>query len=142
MGTCIADGEIPLSDMKRMTLLILGLILTVSCGGYLEDAVRSPVIEDDLVIFRLKSPSARKVQVAGDWQGNNWGRGDAEEGEVLVGLMEKSSDGGVWEISVRLRPGRYRYRFIVDESKLVLDPNNPRVVDDGMGGKANLLIML
>jgi hypothetical protein len=134
--------EIPFSEMKRMIPFILGMILTASCGGYLEEAVRSPVIEDDSVIFRLKSPSARTVQVAGDWQGNNWGHGDAEAGEVLVGLMEKSTDGDIWEISLRLKPGRYRYRFIIDESKHVLDPNNPRVVDDGMGGKANLLIML
>jgi 1,4-alpha-glucan branching enzyme len=122
--------------------IIFSIALTASCTGYLEEAVRSPVVEDDSVIFRLKGPSARTVQLAGDWQGNNWGRGDAEEGEVLVGLMEKSADSGIWEISVRLEPGRYRYRFIIDESRLVLDPNNPRIVDDGMGGKANLLIML
>lgn len=128
--------------MKRTTLILLALMLSVSCGGYLEKAVESPVIEDDSVIFRLWSPSARTVQVAGDWQGNNWGRGDAEAGEVLVGLMEKSRDSGIWEISVMLRPGRYRYRFVIDEKKAVLDPNNPRVVEDGMGGKANLLIVL
>ncbi len=113
-----------------------------SCGRYIEPSIESGVIEEGSVVFRLKSPSARTVQVAGDWPGNNWGRGDAEAGEVLVGLMENKDGKGIWELSIYLEPGRYRYRFIVDEVEQVLDPNNPRVVDDGMGGKANLLIML
>lgn len=107
----------------------------------MEKAVRSPVIEGEGVMFRLRSPAARTVQIAGDWRGNNWGRGDAEAGEVLVGLMEPTGREGIWEITITLEPGRYRYRFIIDEVKHVLDPDNPRVVDDGMGGRANLLIV-
>ena len=118
------------------------MVLLVSCSRYIEPSVESGVIEDERVVFRLKSPSARTVQIAGDWPGNNWGRGDAEQGEVLVGLMENKDGEGTWVLSIVLEPGRYRYRFIIDEVKQVLDPNNPRVVDDGMGGKANLLIVL
>ena len=81
------------------------------------------------------------MQIAGDWKGNNWGRGDAEAGEVLVGLMERAEPKGIWEITLDLNPGRYRYRFVIDEVKYVLDPDNPRIVDDGMGGRANLLIV-
>jgi 1,4-alpha-glucan branching enzyme len=130
-----------LIDMKRTALCIIGFSLIVSCGDFLERAVRSPVIEEDGVVFRLRSPAARTVQIAADWQGNNWGKGDAEAGEVLVGLMERRERGGIWEITVALKPGRYRYRFIIDEVKYVLDPDNPRVVEDGMGGRANLLIV-
>ena len=132
---------VTLNDMKRTALCILGFSLIVSCGGFLDRAVRSPVIEEGGVIFRFRSPAARTVQIAGDWQGNNWGRGDAEAGEVLVGLMERGGREGIWEITVVLKPGRYRYRFIIDEVKFVLDPDNPRIVDDGMGGRANLLIV-
>ncbi len=131
----------PRTDMKQIALGIICFLLAASCGGVIERAVRSPVIEEDGVVFRLRSPAARTVQVAGDWFGNNWGRGDAEAGEVLVGLMERNGKEGIWEITVTLKPGRYRYRFIVDEVKHVLDPDNPRIVDDGMGGKANLLIV-
>lgn len=127
--------------MKRIVLGIICCLLLDSCGGVIERAVRSPVIEEEGVIFRLRSPAARTVQVAGDWEGNNWGRGDAEAGEVLVGLMEKGGSEGIWEIRIDLEPGRYRYRFIIDEVKYILDPDNPRVVDDGMGGRANLLIV-
>jgi len=132
---------VSLIDMKRTALCIIGFSLIVSCGGILERAVRSPVVEADGVVFRLRSPAARTVQIAGDWRGNNWGKGDAEAGEVLVGLMERKEREGIWEITVALKPGRYRYRFIIDEVKYVLDPDNPRVVQDGMGGRANLLIV-
>ncbi len=117
------------------------VLLAGSCGRYLEKSLGTPGIDGDTVTFRIKVPSARTVQLAGDWPRNNWGRGDAEEGEVLVGLMEKSADKGAWELAVRLGPGRYRYRFLINETEWYLDPENPRVVDDGKGGKANLLIV-
>ena len=117
------------------------LMLAISCGRYLERSLGSPRIDGDTVTFRVKIPSARTVQVAGDWSRNSWARGDAEEGEVLVGLMEKTGDKGVWELAVPLGPGRYRYRYLVNETQWLLDPENPRVVDDGKGGKANLLIV-
>jgi 1,4-alpha-glucan branching enzyme len=116
-------------------------LLSISCGRYLERSLGSPSIDGDTVTFRVMVSSARTVQLAGDWSRNNWARGDAEEGEVLVGLMEKTADKGVWELAVRLGPGRYRYRFLINEKEWLLDPANPRVVDDGRGGKANLLIV-
>lgn len=117
------------------------VLLPISCGRYLERSLDSPSIDGDTVTFRVKVPSARTVQLAGDWPRNNWARGDAEGGEILVGLMEKAADAGVWELAVHLGPGRYRYRFVVNEAEWLLDPENPRVIDDGRGGKANLLIV-
>jgi len=121
---------------------LLGIVVSVlSCGRYLEKSLGTPRVDGDVVTFRVKVPSARTVQVAGDWPRNNWAGGDAEAGEVLVGLMGETSEEGVWELAVRLGPGRYRYRFLVNETAWILDPENPRVVDDGRGGKANLLIV-
>ncbi len=117
------------------------LALLPSCGKYLERSLDSARVDGDDVVFSVKAPSARTVQIAADWPGNNWARGDAEEGEVLVGLMEQTGEAGVWRIKVRLEPGRYRYRFLINEVEWLLDPQNPRVVDDGRGGKANLLIV-
>jgi 1,4-alpha-glucan branching enzyme len=126
---------------KRVILLFTCGALAVSCGRYLERSLDSPLVAGDTVTFRVKGPFARTVQVAGDWPGNNWAEGDAEAGEVLVGLMGKAGGEGVWELTVRLKPGRYRYRFLVNETQWMIDPQNPRIVDDGRGGKANLLIM-
>ncbi|MBU8922703.1 MAG: hypothetical protein KOO63_12865 [Bacteroidales bacterium] len=124
--------------MKFQNILVVFLLMTVSCGKYLEEGLHSPLIGDAGVTFKFKAGSARTVQLAGDW--NNWGRGDAGSGEVLEGLMEDRGE-GLWELTVELRPGRYRYFFIVDEVRVVLDPENPRSVNDNRGGKASLLIM-
>ena len=126
---------------KRSILLLLACAaLAASCGRYMERSIDSPLVAGDEATFRMKSPYARTVQVAGDWPGNNWAEGDAEAGEVLVGLMSEAEE-GVWELTLRLKPGRYRYRFLVNETQWMIDPQNPRIVDDGRGGKANLLIM-
>jgi hypothetical protein len=124
----------------RLPLVILiaaSGILVTECAHF-EERLDSPVIDGGTVTFRLKSPSARTVQVAGDF--NNWALGDGESGEVLVGLMERNEE-GIWELAVTLLPGRYRYRYLLGEAIRILDPGNPRVVDDGRGGKANLLIL-
>ena len=130
-----------MNAITRLCAMAAVVLLSASCGRYLERSLGSPSIDGDTVTFRVMVSSARTVQLAGDWSRNNWARGDAEEGEVLVGLMEKTADKGVWELAVRLGPGRYRYRFLINEKEWLLDPANPRVVDDGRGGKANLLIV-
>jgi len=129
----------------RWVLVTAAALALVSCARYLERSVDSPWVEGDTVIFSVKSPAARTVQLAGDWPGNNWAEGDAEAGEVLVGLMEKGAGegelAGIWRLSLQLPPGRYCYRFLINETAWLLDPQNPRIVDDGRGGKANLLIV-
>jgi 1,4-alpha-glucan branching enzyme len=53
--------------------------------------------------FRLTAPTAKKVQLVGDF--TNW-----QEQPVA---LKKSVD-GVWTASVGLRPGSHHYLFIVD----------------------------
>jgi len=124
---------------RRIIPAILAVILLSSCSKYLERSIESPQLEGRKVTFRIRFESARTVQVAGDW--NNWGRGDAEQGEVLVGRMDYNKDESYWEKTVRLEAGRYTYRFLINESIWMLDGNNSRVVDDMIGGKASLLIV-
>lgn len=129
--------------MKRSTgrsLLVAAAaaVLPLCSCAALDRAVESPVIDGGTVVFRYYSPSARTVQVAGDW--NNWSAGDAGTGEVLVGLMEKGEK-GVWSVPVDLPPGRHRYWFVVNETGRVLDPANPRITEDPWGGKASLCIV-
>jgi 1,4-alpha-glucan branching enzyme len=123
-----------LHKIAAASLLLVNLL---SCS-YIDKAVISPAFDDGTVVLRYYSSSARTVQVAGDW--NNWGAGDAGQGEVLVGLMEKDKR-GIWTVRVDLPPGRYRYYFLLDEIERVIDPENPRVTDDPWGGKASLLIV-
>ena len=55
------------------------------------------------VIFELDAPEAQKVELAGDF--TDWDK-------KPVGMSKKK--GGSWRASVRLDPGTYQYRFLVD----------------------------
>jgi 1,4-alpha-glucan branching enzyme len=56
------------------------------------------------VLFSLKAPDARAVSVVGDF--NGW-RNDAHP--------MKMHETGQWEKHLFLSPGRYEYKFIVDD---------------------------
>jgi 1,4-alpha-glucan branching enzyme len=54
----------------------------------------------------------------------------------------KDEDGdGIWQIVVDLPPGRYQYKFLIDERNWKEDPNNPQRTDDGFGGFNSILIV-
>ncbi len=42
----------------------------------------------------------------------------------------RHAPGGVWTATVPLRPGRYRYTFIVDGTRWRRDPAAPRALED------------
>ena len=43
--------------------------------------------------------------------------------------------GGVWRVRIApLPPGTYYYKFLVDRSKWISDPENPDIHEDGFGG--------
>lgn len=69
---------------------------------------------------------AASVWLSGDWLG--W------PGDPSVGAIELARDGAGWSVTLTLEPGRYLYKFIVDGSTWVADPNNPLTEDDGFGG--------
>lgn len=54
--------------------------------------------------FAFPAPTARRVALVGDF--NKW--------DTKAGSMHKGPD-GVWHLGVALNPGRYEYRFFVDE---------------------------
>jgi hypothetical protein len=76
------------------------------------------------VQFVLVAPSAKKVQVVGDF--NDW---DASHKEYLA----QHRGGGVWSLTAAIPEGHHRYSFVVDDSLWVTDPSAPRVLDDDYG---------
>ena len=81
------------------------------------------------------------VQVAGNWPENDWLNGQAQTGTFLVGRMDDEDGDGIWERREELPPGRYQYKYVIDENNWKEDPNNPQRVDDGFGGSNSLLIV-
>jgi cyclomaltodextrinase len=71
----------------------------------------------------------RAVNLFGSF--NNWNRTE---------LPMKETDGGKYEITIPLEPGRYEYKFFVDGEE-ILDPQNRDVVANDIGGRNSVMII-
>jgi chromosome partitioning protein len=87
-------------------------------------AKREPI----LFTFTLEAPEAARVQLAGEF--NGW----TAEGS------EMDADGGVWKKTLRLIPGRYRYRYVID-GEWQKDPQNAVVEPSPYGGQDSILVL-
>jgi hypothetical protein len=81
-----------------------------------------------IATLRYFSHDAHSVSVIGSF--NGWTPDNSSLREV--------SD-GVWEISLHLPPGKYAYRFVVNNGRQVLDPHCPVQEADGYGGHNSVL---
>jgi hypothetical protein len=84
------------------------------------------------VQFVLVAPTARKVQVVGDF--NDW---DASHEEYRA----QHRGGGVWSVTAAIPEGHHRYSFVVDDSLWVTDPTAPRALDDDYGMPNSALVV-
>jgi chromosome partitioning protein len=88
----------------------------------------APAVTPEGVMFTIEAPDAERVQLAGDF--NNW----------TVDGSEMEGTGGVWTKVVKLPPGRYRYRYVVD-GRWQNDPLNAAVEPNRFGGDDSVLVM-
>ncbi|MCA9193477.1 MAG: hypothetical protein KDB03_17010 [Planctomycetales bacterium] len=75
--------------------------------------VVSPEVSDGKVTFRLLAPDARSVRLSA-----------SDIPNVSSTTEFQKGDEGVWELSLDVAPGYYRYHFSVD-GVAVVDPRNP-----------------
>ena len=83
---------------------------------------RYPALEERPIVFRLFAPTASQVGVAGTF--NDW----RSEANPL-----KRSPSGEWTARVKLKAGRYEYRFVADGA-WVDDPTSTKTVPNNHGG--------
>ncbi len=83
-------------------------------------------VEGD-VEFLHSDPYAGSVAVAGDF--NGWST-DADPLEM--------DENGVWRVVLDLEPGRYEYKFVINGSQWIADPDNPKLV--GEYGNSELVV--
>jgi chromosome partitioning protein len=88
----------------------------------------APEVTPEGVVFTVEAPNAAQVQVAGDF--NDW--------KPARGEMELA--GRVWKRTLKLAPGRYRYRYVID-SQWCRDVHNPLVEPSPFGGDDSLLVL-
>lgn len=74
--------------------------------------------------LKLKAPYAGRVHVAGEF--NGWNTSSME--------MSDTNGDGVYEATLRLKPGVYLYKFIVDGVEWIPDPHSEDyIMGDGIG---------
>jgi 1,4-alpha-glucan branching enzyme len=81
------------------------------------------------VTFSLTSPRAKEVLLMGDF--NQW--------NPKMHPMKKDVN-GVWKKTTMLFPGRYEYRFLVD-NQWENDPKNKQLCSNNFGSKNNFIIV-
>lgn len=79
-------------------------------------------------MFHIKAEDAKRVAVAGSF--NQW---NADK-DILSGPDKN----GEWSIVIPLADGRYEYLFLMDGTRLFLDPDAP-VAEDSFGGRNSVV---
>ena len=98
-------------------------MITISGGGTVQVFVMNSG-----VTFTIEAPAAAHVQLAGDF--NDW-TPDGTEMEAV---------GRVWKKTLKLAPGRYRYRYVID-GEWHSDPHNAVVEASPFGGEDSVLVL-
>ena len=112
-------------NMRKILVFFIVLIFT-GCSlldKYVKPRFPKPHKVKGGILFQYYAPSAREVDLAGDF--NDWAYGDNPKAIHL-----KKKENGVWWIILPLKPGRYKYKFVVDRTKWVKDPNGEDAGDE------------
>lgn len=114
-------------DYQALAGEVLGQEVSVAAAEDLGSAT-APEVTPEGVLFTVEAPNAAQVQVAGDF--NDW--------RPASGEMEPA--GQVWKRTLKLAPGRYRYRYVID-GQWCRDPQNAAFEPSPFGGDDSLLVL-
>lgn len=111
--------------MKKLSLLLAIVMVFM----VVVPATAETKVDGNQVTFTFKAPNANQVYLSGNF--NGWSpTGDK---------MTKGAD-GVWSVTIKLKPGTYQYKFVVD-GVWTTDESAASFVDDGFGGKNSVLVV-
>ncbi len=89
--------------------------------------------QDRVCAFEYRAdPKVQTVSLAGTF--NGWNK--------FAHPMTKQGDGRTWKTEIRLSPGEYQYKFVVDNDRWVIDPAAKKSQDDGTGNVNSYLVVL
>ncbi len=90
-----------------------------------------PVSPQHTVTFYYYDKDARQVAVVGSF--NQW---------LPYGYEMQEFEPGAWRLTVpAFAPGRHAYKFLLDRTRWVADPENPARVEDGAGAFFSLIVL-
>jgi chromosome partitioning protein len=87
-------------DYEALTAEVLQMMTDTSAQDRIRPTAPHPT--PDGVLFTFEAPDARRVQLVGDF--NGW---------ELDG-SDMTLNGTIWTSTLKLPPGRYRYRYVID----------------------------
>ncbi len=137
-GSTVDDYEFDRTRWSGGLILSFGGTSAVAPGVWdpgtfgMTAAVRNPlqpVVGTDGVTFRCRAPGATSVQLVGSM--NDWTPGT----HPLSGPTSE----GIWETSLKLEPGLYRYIFLVDTTEWRTPEGAPLYEDDDFGQRNGVL---
>jgi Glycogen recognition site of AMP-activated protein kinase len=104
-------------------IFALGVLVGRRSGG-------QPTLGSDVrsIEFVLRTSADSGVALVGDF--NNW--------DPRATPLRPASD-SLWSVVVPLRPGRYRYTFVVDGTQWRRDPSAPRALEDDFGTPTSVI---
>jgi chromosome partitioning protein len=85
------------------------------------------------VVVRFRDADADDVRIAGDF--NGW-----VPDKGVRSLIESEGQTRVWTKILRLAPGTYQYRYVVD-GEWRADPDNPEMISSAVGGRNSVLVV-
>ncbi len=126
-----------------VTACLVTICLVVACSTVsksIRNRLPSPHEVEGGILFQYEAPAARMVTLAGSF--NNWA-GTTGGGRYDSSIDPMSDEGGdgIWTIVKPLPPGRYQYKFVIDNSvRWETDPSNPNTGVEG--GVTNSLVIV
>jgi hypothetical protein len=103
-------------------IFALGVLVGRRTGG------QSGASELRSVEFVLRTAADSTVTLVGDF--NDW--------DPRATPLRPAAD-SIWSVVVPLRPGRYRYTFVVDGTQWRRDPSAPRALEDDFGTPTSVI---
>lgn len=82
------------------------------------------------VIFKTKGPQIKSIAISGDF--NEWDKKDY----FLI------NNSGIWEKTIVLSPGKYLYKFIINNDKEIINHNSEYSVNDPEKGRCSILAII
>jgi hypothetical protein len=79
--------------------------------------------------LRLEAPASSRVAVVGDF--NDW--------DPAATPLRPAGDDGTWVVELRLKPGRYRYTFLIDGRRWERDPSESPAAESDFGAPVSVL---